>query len=470
VHGIAIHRLSAQILQIMRLGATKLQDIFRKPLPNVPCKAAVREEIGVHKTHNKTLITPQSVASCDDDEPIFSTTHGYSEIPVEREPALYWGLGPVGIRMRYCSPFNFVSTGCNVEASSSQKRVQQQQDNGRDEQSSRLAITPQRPATTLPTPSSSLRSSATVAVGSRSEKRPPQMSADQAPEEPIPDLLPKRGCLRRPGGARRQVKKGITWSRGFVTERNSITPYRGPQDAPDLWYVNGCDIECNICEQKCTPATLRGEPGQARSAQWQIICVDCLSKERLAEIGGLQILSFSAEDGGRSHRGYMRRMLQAMQKVSPLPTGQDTLLHLLRVLQNQGIGVEGCSEDADEMEMRQTALERAVYALIEEEHENIEEEKDLATKRRPAADSASSGKGPPRIATKTRQTVARSQSQQTMRRARITAKVQHGVQKVKKRCQKVKTRGTMKISRRAIGKRPTTKEKTGLQASQRRKK
>merc|ERR1712224_49473 len=132
-------------------------------------------------------------------------------------------------------------------------------------------------------------------------------------------------------------------------------------------------MECNVCEQpmsrggaSASPATMRGAPGRSRFAQWQTVCIDCFAKERLAEIGGLQVLSFAAKDD-RHLRGYMRKMLQDMQRTSPLATSQDTLLHLMRVLQQKGLKVAGCSKDTDEKDMRKKAFELAVDALMEEE-------------------------------------------------------------------------------------------------------
>mmetsp|Transcript_117819 Transcript_117819/g.186568 ORF Transcript_117819/g.186568 Transcript_117819/m.186568 type:complete len:445 (-) Transcript_117819:69-1403(-) len=443
----------------MHLGGMQLQEIFRKSLPHaLGKKAVIREEVGV----GKTLIAPQTAAAYDDDEPIFSTvseqrevcadepifssTHGKSKHFGETETPLYWGLGPVGIRMRCSSPFKMVDIDGSVGAASSRKRLQQQ-DHGGGEQKLQSASTPSRPAATVPTPSIRFSTPAAIAVGSSPTKRPQQSRAEDAAEDIVPHLLPSRGCLRKPGDPKRRLPKGISWSRGVVTQKKEIKPYK--KDG-ELWYVNGCDIECNICEQVCTQESIRsirGTAGAPRSAQWQIVCVDCVQKERLAEIGGLQILSFSAGDGGRSLRGYMRKMLQSIKKVAPLRTGNDTLVHLMRVLQDRGLSIEGCPDDATEIVKRQKAIDHAVHALIAEEKAPI-------MKRRTAALAN---------AKKMEETAVRSKSRQPC--ARIIAKVRRRVKKDKKRG----TTKTTQRARRASVKRAIVKAKKGRKASSRKK-
>jgi hypothetical protein len=288
-------------------------------------------------------------------------TLNQNEAPLRSQPD-YWGLGPSGMLMRSRSLFSVATEG-SIRASSLQMRGRQQQENPRDVTKRKWVsddrsgdwMACKRPMDSSSALSTSLRVSPSSGDGNGTDSRPQQACTEEATED-VEDSMPKRGCLRRLGYVRQNPGKRISWRRrgGVVTDTKEIVPYK--TDAPDLWYVNGCDMECNICGTSVssggTPmATMRGAPGKSKFAQWQAVCIDCFAKERLAEIGGLQVLSFAAKDD-RLLRGYMRKMLENMQKTSPLQSGQDTLLHLVRVLQEKGLKVAGCSEDANEIDMR----------------------------------------------------------------------------------------------------------------------
>lgn len=360
-----------------------LQGIFDRPAaratppPTTPFKPFIGEGVAVHKN----LTASENVSAFDEDEPIFPSTCKLSEAPAQSQPD-YWGLGPSGMKMRSRSPFSVVNNSRVIGAASSQLHGRQQQDRSSSWIASKSVLN------SSTTHSTSLRASSQVDGGISAHSQHKVSCQKEGTEDVVADSLPKRSCLRKPGDVGRNIRNRISWARGgVVTDEKEIKPYKA--DASDLWYVNGYDLECNICNHPMSKggdapslATMRGAPGKSRFAQWQTVCVDCFAKERLAEIGGLQVLSFAAKDD-RCLRGYMRKMLQDMQKATPLATGQDTLLYLMRSLQNRGLQVAGCSKNEDDLDKRKKALDLAVRALMDEEKRGIGDasEKKVAKKQ-----------------------------------------------------------------------------------------
>jgi len=164
----------------------------------------------------------------------------------------------------------------------------------------------------------------------------------------------------------REPRVHITFDDNALDQQDPIESFRSA-DNSDLWYES-YNVECNRCDRSLAWrngadfSTIQGSAGRSRFAQWQVICKDCVCKDRFSEFGAMQLLRMSVLAGSNTNvlEGNMLRVLGIAAQIAPT---EDVLMRVIRATQSSDLVLPGRAAHGsalgNELQIRSAVLHRA---------------------------------------------------------------------------------------------------------------